>query len=44
LTRLEKKGFSVNKRLNAYSNVEELRAEVKRITYSIDVEQSIQFL
>ena len=43
LTRLEKKGFSVNKRLNAYSNVEELRAEVKRITYSIDVEQSIRF-
>jgi hypothetical protein len=43
LTRLEKKGFSVNKRLNAYSNVEELRSEVKRITYSIDVEQSIRF-
>ena len=43
LTRLEKKGFAVNKRLNAYSNIEELRAEVKRITYSIDVEQSIRF-
>jgi hypothetical protein len=43
LTRLEKKGFAVNKRLNAYSNVEELRSEVKRITYSIDVEQSIRF-
>jgi hypothetical protein len=43
LARLEKKGFTVNKRLNAYSNVEELRAEVKRITYSIDVEQSIRF-
>ena len=43
LARLEKKGFAVNKRLNAYSNVEELRAEVKRITYSIDVEQSIRF-
>src|SRR6056300_1142818 len=43
LGRLEKKGFAVNKRLNAYSNVEELRTEVKRITYSIDVEQSLRF-
>jgi hypothetical protein len=43
LARLEKKGFTVNKRLNAYSNVEDLRTEVKRITYSIDVEQSIRF-
>lgn len=43
LARLEKKGFNVNKRLNAYSNVEDLRNEVKRITYSIDVEQSIRF-
>lgn len=43
LTRLEKKGFAVNKRLNAYSNIQELRTEYKRITYSIDVEQSIRF-
>src|SRR5210317_1993224 len=43
LGRLEKKGFAINKRLNAYSNVEDLRTEVKRITYSIDVEQSIRF-
>jgi hypothetical protein len=43
LGRLEKKGFAVNKRLNAYSNIEELRSEVKRITYSIDVEQSVRF-
>ena len=43
LARLEKKGFTVNKRLTAYSNVDELRTEVKRITYSIDVEQSIRF-
>jgi len=43
LGRLEKKGFAVNKRLNAYSSVDELRTEVKRITYSIDVEQSIRF-
>jgi len=43
LWRLEKKGFTVNKRLNAYSPVDELRAEVKRITYSIDVDKSIKF-
>jgi hypothetical protein len=43
LGRLEKKGFAVNKRLTAYSSVDELRTEVKRITYSIDVEQSIRF-
>ena len=43
LGRLEKKGFAMNKRLNAYSNVDELRSEVKRITYSIDVEQSVRF-
>jgi len=43
LARLEKKGFNVNKRLNAYSSIDELRSEVKRITYSIDVEQSIRF-
>ena len=43
LGRLEKKGFAVNKRLNAYSNVDELRTEVKRITYSIDVDQSLRF-
>lgn len=43
LTRLEKKGFKVNKRLNAYSPVEDLRTEVKRITYSIEVDQSIKF-
>ena len=41
--RLEKKGFAVNKRLNAYSGIDELRSEVKRITYSIDVEQSVRF-
>ncbi len=43
LGRLEKKGFTVNKRLNAYSSVEDLRSEVKRITYSIDVDQSVRF-
>ena len=43
LTRLEKKGAPVNKRLNAYSSVQELRTEYKRITYSIEVDQSIRF-
>ena len=43
LGRLEKKGFTVNKRLNAYSPVDELRNEVKRITYSIDVDKSVKF-
>jgi hypothetical protein len=43
LTRLEKKGFNVNKKLNAYSNVEELRTEYKRIKYSIEVDQSLKF-
>lgn len=43
LTRLEKRGHAVNKRLNAYSNIDELRAEVKRITYSIEVDQSVRF-
>ena len=43
LGRLEKKGFTVNKRLNAYSPIDELRTEVKRITYSIDVDKSIKF-
>jgi len=43
LQRLEKKGFSVNKRLNAYSPIEDIRNEVKRITYSIEVDQGVKF-
>jgi len=43
LARLEKKGFSVNKRLNAYSDITEIRTEYKRITYGIEIEQSIKF-
>jgi hypothetical protein len=43
LARLEKKGFTVNKRLNAYSDVSEIRTEYKRIVYSIEAEQSIKF-
>src|SRR6056300_1847370 len=43
LARLERKGFGVNKRLNAYSSIEDLRNEYKRVTYTIDVDQSIKF-
>tara|TARA_B110000971_G_scaffold116336_1_gene119250 strand:+ start:2037 stop:3191 length:1155 start_codon:yes stop_codon:yes gene_type:complete len=43
LGRLEKRGFNVNKRLTAYSPVDELRTEVKRITYSIEVDKSVKF-
>lgn len=43
INRLEKKGLNVNKKLNIYSNVEELRTEYKRIQYSVDVEQSVKF-
>jgi hypothetical protein len=43
LGRLEKKGFAINKRLNVYSPVDDLRSEVKRITYSIDVDKSVKF-
>lgn len=43
LTRLEKKGYAINKKLNAYSPVQDLRTEVKRIMYSIEVEQSVKF-
>jgi hypothetical protein len=43
LSRLEKKGFTINKRLNAYSDISEIRTEYKRIQYSIEAEQSIKF-
>lgn len=43
LTRLEKKGFTINKKLSMYSPIDDIRSEVKRITYSIEVDQSIKF-
>lgn len=43
LARLEKKGFTVNKNLNAYSDITQIRTEYKRIVYSIEAEQSIKF-
>ena len=35
LNRLEKKGIAINKKLNVYSQIDDIRAEVKRVTYSI---------
>ena len=43
LARLSKKGFQVNKRLTAYSTIQELRTEFKRIMYGIEVDQSVKF-
>jgi hypothetical protein len=43
LSRLEKKGLAVNKRLTIYSGIHELRTELKRVLYSIEVDQSIKF-
>ena len=33
----------VNKRLNVYSSIEDLRTEYKRVTYGIEIEQSVKF-
>ena len=43
LARLEKKGLNVNKRLNAYSSISDIRVEYKRVTYSIEADASIRF-
>ncbi len=43
LSRLSKKGFQVNKALNAYSSIHDLRTEFRRIMYGIEVDQSIKF-
>ncbi len=43
ISRLEKKGFNVNKKLNIYSSVSDLRMEYKRITYTIEVDSSVKF-
>ena len=43
LNRLEKKGIAINKKLNVYSQIDDIRAEVKRVTYSIEIDQSIRF-
>jgi len=43
ISRLIKKGIQGNSRLNAYSSIEEIRTEYKRMTYSIEVDRSIKF-
>lgn len=43
LARLEKKGVRVNKRLNMYSSIEELRAELKRASYGIEIDHALRF-
>jgi len=44
LTRVaSKKGIRVNKNLNMYTDIADLRAELKRARYSIEVDQSVRF-
>lgn len=43
LARLEKKGFHVNKKFTAYSSIDEIRTEYKRIIYGIEIDQSVRF-
>lgn len=43
LARLEKKGVRINKKLNMYSSIEELRAELKRASYGIEIDQALRF-
>jgi hypothetical protein len=43
ITRLIKKGIQTSARLTIYSDIEEIRTEYKRMTYSIEVDRSIKF-
>lgn len=43
LERLRKKGMNMSKKFTIHSDIEELRTEYKRITYSIEADQSIRF-
>lgn len=43
IARLQKKGLNTSSRLTVYSDIEDIRAEYKRLTYSIEVDQSIKF-
>lgn len=43
IQRLVKKGHISQARLSIYSHIDEIRAEYKRLSYSIEVEQSIRF-
>jgi len=39
----QKKGLRVNAKLTMYSDIDELRSEIKRIKYSVEVDQSVKF-
>jgi hypothetical protein len=43
ITRLNKKGVQSSQRLSIFSDIDEIRTEYKRMTYSIEVERSIKF-
>jgi len=43
LARLEKKGFKTSGKLNAYTDIEQLRTEYKRIMFQIESDQGIKF-
>lgn len=43
IARLAKKGIQTSQRLTIYSDIEEIRTEYKRMTYSIEVDRSIKF-
>lgn len=43
IARLQKKGMQTASRLTVYSDIEDIRSEYKRLTYSIEVDQSIKF-
>jgi len=43
ISRLNKKGIQSSQRLSIFSDIEEIRTEYKRMTYSIEVERSIKF-
>ena len=43
ISRLAKKGIHTSAKLTIYSNVEDIRAEFKRMSYSIEVDQSVKF-
>lgn len=43
ISRLQKKGLNTSSKFTIYSDIEDIRAEYKRLMYSIEVEQSIKF-
>lgn len=43
IARLGKKGLNTSARLTVYSDIEDIRAEYKRLVYSIEVDQSVKF-